>query len=211
MPNTPIATPNYPSRAQIEAINNQNVPETPFAKTLSYYKQMKGIENTPSKRRRNTALPSEISELAEVAVDGQVKTSPSHPEELPHRIMETDRQPATSALTDLESMVHDGRDQDMANQDMANLAHFTIAREDPRQTNTPMGAAPETVGDKVAYKESAGDETEKQLILFPQHPAFVTAIGMIPATMFWATAAPVVKYSSMAVELLIDKLRDTYL
>ncbi|KAJ4322054.1 hypothetical protein N0V94_002633 [Neodidymelliopsis sp. IMI 364377] len=59
--------------------------------------------------------------------------------------------------------------------------------------------------------DSTVDDARKQIILYPQHPAFVNVIGMIPATMFWLTAAPVVKYTHIAIDMLIDKLRDTYL
>lgn len=58
---------------------------------------------------------------------------------------------------------------------------------------------------------SAVSDDQKEIVLYPQNPAFINAIGMIPATMFWATAAPVVKYTGIAVELLIDQLRDTFL
>jgi hypothetical protein len=40
------------------------IPETPFAKTLKYFKQYKGKENSPSKSRRNASLPDELAEMA---------------------------------------------------------------------------------------------------------------------------------------------------
>jgi hypothetical protein len=46
----------------------------------------------------------------------------------------------------------------------------------------------------------------KQLILYPRHPTFVTVIGMLPAAMFWATAAPVVKYGNRAFDVLVERL-----
>lgn len=78
----------------------------------------------------------------------------------------------------------------------------------PTTIDATIGQAPDR---GEAARESAADDAQKQLVLYPQHPAFVNAIGMIPATIFWATAAPVVKYASIAIDLLIDKLRDTYL
>ena len=68
-----------------------------------------------------------------------------------------------------------------------------------------------SVDQREAEAISAIDDPQKQLILYPQHPPLVTAIGMIPATMFWVTAAPIVKYTGIAVDVLADKLRDMYL
>ncbi|KAF1842791.1 uncharacterized protein K460DRAFT_340230 [Cucurbitaria berberidis CBS 394.84] len=48
---------------------NATIPDTPFAKTLNYFKQYKGKENSPSKRRRNASSPEEIAELAREAID----------------------------------------------------------------------------------------------------------------------------------------------
>ncbi|KAJ4296330.1 hypothetical protein N0V90_006375 [Kalmusia sp. IMI 367209] len=42
-------------------------PESSFTKTLKYFKQFKGKENSPSKARRNASLPEEIAELAKEA------------------------------------------------------------------------------------------------------------------------------------------------
>jgi hypothetical protein len=78
----------------------------------------------------------------------------------------------------------------------------------PATIDATIGQAPDK---GEAVRESAADDTQKQLVFYPQHPAFINAIAMIPATMFWATAAPVVKYANIAIDLLIDKLRDTYL
>jgi hypothetical protein len=47
---------------------------------------------------------------------------------------------------------------------------------------------------------------EKQLILYLQHPTFVTVIGMLPEIMFWVTAAPVLKYSKKAYNALVERL-----
>ncbi|KAL1603706.1 hypothetical protein SLS60_005295 [Paraconiothyrium brasiliense] len=46
---------------------NPSVQDTPFAKTLNYFKQFKDKENSPSKSRRNASLPEEIAELAKEA------------------------------------------------------------------------------------------------------------------------------------------------
>ncbi|KAF2831809.1 hypothetical protein CC86DRAFT_463601 [Ophiobolus disseminans] len=56
-----------PGGRHLEFTPNASIPDTPFAKTLSYFKQYKGKENSPSKSRRNASLPEEIAELAREA------------------------------------------------------------------------------------------------------------------------------------------------
>jgi hypothetical protein len=63
------------------------------------------------------------------------------------------------------------------------------------------------IPDGVLDEEDLGDE-HKQMILYPQHPTFVTVIGMLPQAMFWATAAPIAKYSGKAYEALVEKLSE---
>ncbi|KAJ4345472.1 uncharacterized protein N0V89_011603 [Didymosphaeria variabile] len=53
--------------AHVQFAANASVQDTPFAKTLKYFKQFKDKENTPSKSRRNASLPEEIAELAKEA------------------------------------------------------------------------------------------------------------------------------------------------
>jgi hypothetical protein len=55
------------SNARVQFATNAPVQDTPFAKTLKYFKQFKDKENTPSKSRRNASLPEEIAELAKDA------------------------------------------------------------------------------------------------------------------------------------------------
>jgi hypothetical protein len=45
----------------------------------------------------------------------------------------------------------------------------------------------------------------KQLKFHPQHPTFVTIIGLLPKAFFWAAAAPVAKYSTQAYDALVNK------
>jgi hypothetical protein len=63
------------------------------------------------------------------------------------------------------------------------------------------------ISDAVLEEEDVGDE-HKQMILYPQHPTFVNVIGMLPQAMFWATAAPIAKYSGKAYEALVGKLSE---
>jgi hypothetical protein len=50
----------------------------------------------------------------------------------------------------------------------------------------------------------AAVEEERQDTQFPQHPTFITVIGLLPQAMFWVAAAPIVKYSNKAYEALVD-------
>jgi hypothetical protein len=56
-----------PSGRHLAFTPNSAIPATPFTKTLNYFKQFKGKENSPTKSRRNASLPEEIAELAREA------------------------------------------------------------------------------------------------------------------------------------------------
>ena len=58
----------------------------------------------------------------------------------------------------------------------------------------------------VEESDSVPGNEAKQLILYPQHPTFVTVIGMLPAAMFWAAAAPAIKYGNRAFDVLLERL-----
>lgn len=63
MPYTPnvVQTPNG---KHVDFAKGSSVFETPFTKTLNYFKANKGKENSPNKPRRNASLPEEIAKLA---------------------------------------------------------------------------------------------------------------------------------------------------
>jgi len=107
----------------------------------------------------------------------------------------------TSALEDLQAMAQPNENSEA---DGAALHQ----EDDYVQVHAVEGQTTDECN--VTAVSAVGDD-QKQIILYPQNPAFINAIGMVPATMFWVTAAPVVKYTGIAVELLIDQLRDTFL
>jgi hypothetical protein len=203
VPSTPTPTPadQTAESAHIQSVMNQVVPETPFTKTLSYFKQYKGAENSPSARRRNTALPQELAEVAEdVAEIGGKKN------DMQHSIAQPEVEPAyvstgTSALEDLQAMTQPNESTE---------ADGVAVQQEDDYVQVLAIEGQVTDKDDVAAESPVSDD-QKRLILYPQHPTFVNAIGMIPATMFWVTAAPIVKYTGIAVELLVDQLRDTFL
>lgn len=184
-------------------MNTQSVPDTPFSKTLNYYKQFQGARNLPIKRRRTTALPTEIAEVTELAIDANNEAESGAHKGPQSTSPEASALPATSALDELQELV-----SPEASGNAVDFPHAAEENDDPDQPSESTDHE-RVVDQNVADTDSVADETQKQLILYPQHPPFVNAIGMIPATMFWTTAAPIVKYTNIAIEMLIDKLRDT--
>jgi hypothetical protein len=67
MPESRPAVVATPSGHHLAFTPSSTIPATPFTKTLNYFKQVKGKENSPSKSRRNASLPEEIAELAREA------------------------------------------------------------------------------------------------------------------------------------------------
>lgn len=210
VPNTPEAITLNPEPANVGSFAHQDVPETPFTKTLNYYKRISGKENTPARHRRNTALPQEIAEVAKAAcnMDEQTDTIDQMAARSSPPLTRENEVPSTSALEDLMEMAEPETDPSV------NFSpHTSLSENIPYLIDARLDTNPEGISSVQAEPGTplSEDDAQKQLILYPQHPAIINAIGMIPATLFWATAAPIVKYGSMALELMIDQLRDTYL
>ncbi|KAJ4382835.1 hypothetical protein N0V86_002060 [Didymella sp. IMI 355093] len=202
-PSTPTPAPatQTPESAHIQTTTSQSVLETPFTKTLSYFKQYQGAENSPFMRRRNTALPQDLVELTEDVADTLNKTDDMLCNSEQPEVQDACVLTGASALEDLKAMVQSNGTIEAAGAAVQQEYDYIQDSAVEEQTTRKAEVAP----------ESPVSDDQKQIILYPQHPAFINAIGMIPATMFWATAAPVLKYTGIAVELLIDRLRDTYL
>lgn len=199
-----------PGRNYTQFVANQNIPESPFTKTLRYFKQYKGTEDSPSKRRRTTALPEEIADLVEAANSPEAEMSLENLKHSEHSTPGTAHKPAFSANVALAGL--EGMAMPQASTSSTNVQGTFNGLDCPDQPPTSVNAVTGSDSQqRQMTSESAQDSAQTQLILYPRHPAFVNAIAMIPATMFWMTAAPVVKYTGIAVDLLIDKLRDTYL
>ena len=58
----------------------------------------------------------------------------------------------------------------------------------------------------VEESDSTSDPEQQQIAGLPRYPTFITVISMIPAAVFWATAASIVDCSSKAFDMLIEKL-----
>jgi len=91
--------------------------------------------------------------------------------------------------------------------------------EMPKATNVETQASPSEAvaspslpaeqheGNKVDPEESdvAYSSEGRQLSLYREPPTFVKVVALLPETMFWVAAAPVMKYSSMAYEAMVSK------
>lgn len=59
---------------------------------------------------------------------------------------------------------------------------------------------------KTYYQAISPDADQMQLIVYPEPPAFINVIGMIPAALFYVTAAPAVHYANRVYEMMLEKL-----
>lgn len=142
-----------------------------------------------------------------MAFTDKAEATLSDQEMVSHTTPDTSTASVTSALADLKALMCPD-----SSQDSAGLPHPVHETGEIREVTNPSNDLPHELASNIAVdEEPREDETQKQLILYPQHPSFVNVIGMIPATMFWMTAAPIVRYTNVAVETLIEKLRGVYL
>jgi len=58
----------------------------------------------------------------------------------------------------------------------------------------------------VEESDTTSDPGQQQLAGLSRYPTFITVISMIPAAMFWTTAASIVDCSTKAFDMLIEKL-----
>ncbi|KAH7379281.1 hypothetical protein DE146DRAFT_730542 [Phaeosphaeria sp. MPI-PUGE-AT-0046c] len=207
------------------------IPDTPFTKTLNYYKQHKGKENSPAKTRRNASLPEEIAEMAKEAIE----------EEDLEQYREMDLAPMepegeSDTMGDLMTFSTHVKSTLFTNGTINTLLDLSESatkaiEEDSNEELPDRVAAPEagTVGlsssPEVAHvacalfsdhnynsdadtdcSDAVSEHRERQLILAPEHPTFVKVIELLPAAMMYQVVAPIAHYSNKAYEALVDKL-----
>ncbi|KAF1911644.1 hypothetical protein BDU57DRAFT_552046 [Ampelomyces quisqualis] len=223
-----------PSGKHLDFASYASLPDTPFAKTLMYYKQHKGKENSPSRNRRNASLPEEIAELARAANE----------EEDLDKYREMDLAPMEPIMgsntsgdlitfgTPVESKISSSAGDTNLFSWRATNANDLVCDS----SNAPQGAVTTTAGNldgdtdaqpsytrtlisqslrEVKSKDVGGTasegegtaSTEEEILEnhSPQHPPFVTVIGLLPKAMFWVAAAPVAKYSNKVYAALVAK------
>jgi hypothetical protein len=204
---------------------NAAIPDTPFASTLKYFRQQhRGKENSPSKSRRNASLPEELAELAREA----------EKEEQLEQCLEADDEEEEEDLDKYREMDLAPLDPVMKSENAGDLITLGTPSKPPASTNalslledctsSTAGQPPpcttsalplrlslpreqDTEDDADAEdSDTMSDRAHKQLINYPQHPTFVTVIEMLPAVLFWATAAPAVRFGNKVYDTLIEKL-----
>jgi hypothetical protein len=201
-----------PGGRHLEFTSNASIEESPFNNTLRYFKQYKGKENSPSKSRRNASLPEEIAELAREANEEEedldkyrsVDLAPMEPvgesEGVEDLIsFESPVKRAADALRTVPEFDTESR--------LSTLPHFSmpdLELQHPSRMSLPVEQDEESDAD-VETSDTAAPNEEKQLIVYPQDPTFVTVIGILPKAMFWAAAAPVARLGSSAYDMLIEK------
>jgi hypothetical protein len=222
-----------PSGRHLDFTPSSTVPGTPFTKTLNYFKQQKGRKNSPSKVRRNASLPEEIAELVRDADDedlDQYRDMDLAPMEpvmesntagdlitfgtpvkariiisgggntpsdrlarqtvFPNTNTNTKKVAKTSPIDDVLGELVPATDVETLSNSPSRLSLLIEQDED--------SDADAENSDAVSSPE------DKQLMLYPQHPTFVTVIGMLPKALFWVAAAPIAKYSTKAYGVLVD-------
>jgi hypothetical protein len=197
-----------PGGGHLEFTPNAPVLDMPLTKSLHYLKHHRGKENSPSKSRRNASLPEELAELAREANEEEglekyreMDLAPMEP------VMESDA--AGDLITFSTSSKAHGA---LMTVRKANVALDTSPEAPPQQlrVSIPHLSLPieqdESDDADSEYSEAMNCSPEKQLIVYPQHPTFVTVIGLLPKTMFWAAAAPIAKYSIKAYNALVEKI-----
>ena len=224
-PNSQPAVIPTPNGRHLEFTPNA-MPETPFAKTLSYFKQ-KGKENSPCKNRRNALLPEEIAELAWEANDEEdlekyrdMDLAPMEP------VMESDAagdlitfgtlvKSDITTVSNAPSIVMQRNEStgtyDFLVQDIDVSRTFKAAETRPQPPATPsirhshpIEQNEEDIADAETL-DAAPNAVQRQLIICPLDPTFVTVIGMLPRAMFWVAAAPVAKFSNKAYDTVVEK------
>jgi hypothetical protein len=215
-----------PGGSDLDFTSRATVPDTPSAKTLMCFKQYRGKENSPSKSRRNASLPDEIAEL--LARDAEEEEDPEKYREVDLAPMDPVMESATagdliistmpykfrvSTLLGLEGTIptkvnHMKRktEESVSNrQSTRTHQHFLGLDNQPSEPSVLVEQDHE--GDAVAKSsEEAASAKQQQLIVYLQHPTFVTVLGLLPQAMFWATAAPIVKLSNKAYDAMAEKL-----
>lgn len=75
---------------------------------------------------------------------------------------------------------------------------------------SPSLPAEQHGGDMADLEDSdaAYGSEGRQLSIYQEPPTFVKVVALLPETMFWLAAAPVVKYSSMAYEAMVSKFTE---
>ncbi|KAI4953530.1 hypothetical protein J4E91_002377 [Alternaria rosae] len=225
-----IALPS-PARAVVQTPNGRHIdfapsaapPDTPVANTLSCFGSHKDISSSQHKSRRSASSPTGITDLARDArVDEEEAAEQRELAEL-HQFRDMDLAPietvmqggpagdliicGTPAKARDEALflqsASDTVDSEM--EDWIDLKRPQSKLPSPRRPNLLVEQDKENDAD-VEESDTSSDPEKEQLVSVSQYPTFLTVISMLPAAIFWTTAASIVDCSSKAFDMLIEKL-----
>ncbi|KAF2028134.1 hypothetical protein EK21DRAFT_114189 [Setomelanomma holmii] len=229
-PSEPTVVPS-PGGTHLEFTCSATIPDTPFAKTLKYFKHYKGKENSPSKSRRNASLPEEIAEL--LARDAEEDEDLEKYREVDLAPMEPVMESATAgdlitlgtppksrdpSLPGLEStmllgpcpMPRESGEENLVEQ-VASLSGPSIK---PMSQSTLHPSLVEQNEDDDADAEASdavSAANQRQAIDRPKHPTFVTIVELLPKAMFWVAAAPIARLGNKAYDTIVEKFTSLHL
>ncbi|KAI4640291.1 hypothetical protein J4E93_008496 [Alternaria ventricosa] len=225
-----IAFPS-PSRAVVQTPNGRHIdfapsattPGTPLMNIPSYFDSHERKYCSPHKSRRSASSPTEIVDLAREARVEEEEVAEQRELANLDQFRDMDLAPietvmeggpagdlimcATPVRTRDENLflqsASDPADSEM--EDWIDLQRPQSRLPSPRRPNLLVEQDEENDAD-VEESDSTSDPEQQQLAGLPRYPTFITVISMIPATIFWATAASIVDCSSKAFDILIEKL-----
>ncbi|KAI4631451.1 uncharacterized protein J4E87_002155 [Alternaria ethzedia] len=225
-----IAFPS-PARAVVQTPNGRHIdfappattPDTPSANTPGYFDSHQVKDRTPHKSRRSASSPTEIVDLAREARVEEEEAAEQRELMNLNRFRDMD-------LAPIETVMEGGpagdlimcatpvraRDNTLFLQSASDTADSEIEEwidlqrpqsrlPSPRRPNLLIEQDEENDAD-VEESDSTSDPEQQQIAGLPRYPTFITVISMIPAAVFWATAASIVDCSSKAFDMLIEKL-----
>lgn len=215
-----------PGGSHLDFTSSATIPDTPSAKTLMCFKQYRGKENSPSKSRRNASLPDEIAEL--LARDAEEEEDLEKYREVDLAPMDPVMESATagdliisttpykfrvSTLLGLEGTIpikvnhmKKKTEESVSNgQSTRTHQHFLDLESQPSEPSDLVEQDDKGDADAKSSDEAASAK-QQQLIVYSQHPTFVTVLGLLPQAMFWATAAPIAQLSNKAYDAMVEKL-----
>ncbi|KAI4609803.1 hypothetical protein J4E80_008449 [Alternaria sp. BMP 0032] len=220
-----------PARAVVQTPNGRHIdfapsatsPDTPLTNTPSYFDTRQVKYNTPHKSRRSASSPTEIVDLAREARVEEEEAAEQRELVNLDRFRDMDLAPietvmeggpagdlimcATPVRTKTEILflqsASDPADSEI--EEWIDLQRPQSRLPSPRRPNLLVEQDEENDAD-VEESDSTSDPEQQQLAGLPRYPTFITVISMIPAAIFWATAASIVDCSSKVFDMLIEKL-----
>ncbi|KAI4707519.1 hypothetical protein J4E89_007623 [Alternaria sp. Ai002NY15] len=225
-----IAFPS-PARAVVQTPNGRHIdfapsattPDTASTNIPSYFESHEGKYCSPHKSRRSASSPTEIVDLArearveeEEAAEQRVLINLDQFRDLDLAPIETIMQggPAGDLImcgtparardeTVFLQSASDTVDSEM--EEWIDLQRPQSRLPSPYRPNLLIEQDEENDAD-VEESDSISDPEQQQIAGLPRYPTFITVISMIPAAIFWATAASIADYSIKAFDALIEKL-----